>query len=503
MGAVGLVAGPVMGAREGGVGGFFTGLGAGLLGAVALPVSGVVIGAVQLARGALNTPEAISERGKGKVWDEDTRTWVSYDLKEEAREMLALSEEEWCRQHGIPEGGGKKADEARGSGSVKETGLYDTLGVAPDATSGEIRKSYFRLAKELHPDRNRGDEASKAKFQAVGEAYQVLSSEEMRGKYDHAGRAALDQSSLVDASSFFAMCFGSEPFEYLIGELRLATLFSTGGDPNEAFLAYKQKRREVSCALALRGLLLMFEAGDEAEFEMEMHTHAKLLKDAPVGEALIWTCGYIYETKGLQALGGIEAVGAGTRDKAHTVGAQMRVAGAAIKTYKAYSHDLKAVEEREKKEREKGKGEQGKKRDADADDGGAPWTTFGEHHEAEAGAEADAAGADGGSAEGGAAGGGPSEGTMLLMLESMWRVSLLDIEATLRHACNKLLSDMSSSKEARRNRARGLVALGRIFQSYGRANAMKTMDFKQHVADVGEKFGEKLQRERDQADGYE
>ena len=94
MGAVGLVAGPVMGAREGGVGGFFTGLGAGLLGAVALPVSGVVIGAVQLARGALNTPEAISERGKGKVWDEDTRTWVSYDLKEEAREMLDAMEED-------------------------------------------------------------------------------------------------------------------------------------------------------------------------------------------------------------------------------------------------------------------------------------------------------------------------------------------------------------------------------------------------------------------------
>jgi DnaJ-class molecular chaperone len=64
----------------------------------------------------------------------------------------------------------------------------------------------------------------------VGEAYQVLSSEEMRAKYDTTGKEALEASSLVDPTSFFAMLFGSEPFEYLIGELRLATMFLHGGD---------------------------------------------------------------------------------------------------------------------------------------------------------------------------------------------------------------------------------------------------------------------------------
>ena len=80
MGAVGLVAAPALGAREAGVKGFFAGLGAGILGAFTLPVYGTIVGTVQVARGALNTPEAFAERSRGKIWDEDTRAWVSYDL---------------------------------------------------------------------------------------------------------------------------------------------------------------------------------------------------------------------------------------------------------------------------------------------------------------------------------------------------------------------------------------------------------------------------------------
>ena len=197
-------------------------------------------------------------------------------------------------------------------------------------------------------------EAAK-RFQAVGEAYQVLSNDELRAKYDASGKAALDASSLVDPMQFFSMLFGSEPFEYLIGELRLATMFAAGGDGmgNEAYMTYKQKRREVICALTLKGLLAQFCCGDEAEFEAEMHSHAKRLHEAPVGEALVWTCGYIYESKGLQAMGGIEAIGAGAKQTMHTAAAQMRVAGAAINTYRAYRKDIKESQKREEKKEEK------------------------------------------------------------------------------------------------------------------------------------------------------
>ena len=73
MGVVGLVAAPMLGAKENGIKGFLAGLGAGLVGAVALPVAGAVVGAVQVGRGVLNTPEAIKERSAGKIWDEDLR----------------------------------------------------------------------------------------------------------------------------------------------------------------------------------------------------------------------------------------------------------------------------------------------------------------------------------------------------------------------------------------------------------------------------------------------
>ena len=172
-GAAALVAAPVIGAKENGVKGFAAGLGAGIVSAVTLPLVGIGIATAQVARGAFNTPEAMKEQAAGKIWDEDTRAWVSYNLTEEARTVLGQSEEEWCRQHNIKVDGGGKADGQGPSGTVKESELYDALGVPTDASGAQIRKAYFKLAKELHPDRNSADPDAHAKFQKVGEAYQV------------------------------------------------------------------------------------------------------------------------------------------------------------------------------------------------------------------------------------------------------------------------------------------------------------------------------------------
>jgi len=96
VGAVGLVAAPVAGAREGGVRGALQGAGIGVAGAVILPVAGAVIGLTQLARGVLATPDAIAQRSKGKIWDEELGEWIVYDLQDEARALLSETEEEWC-----------------------------------------------------------------------------------------------------------------------------------------------------------------------------------------------------------------------------------------------------------------------------------------------------------------------------------------------------------------------------------------------------------------------
>jgi DnaJ-class molecular chaperone len=62
--------------------------------------------------------------------------------------------------------------------------FYAELGVSSTASADEIKKSYRKLARDLHPDKNPGDARSEAKFKSVGEAYSVLSNVESRKKYD-------------------------------------------------------------------------------------------------------------------------------------------------------------------------------------------------------------------------------------------------------------------------------------------------------------------------------
>lgn len=84
-------------------------------------------------------------------------------------------------------------------------------------------------ARKLHPDKNPDDPTAKEKFQKIGEAYQVLSDAELRKKYDEKGKAGLGDHSFLDAGAFFAMLFGSDQMEGLIGRLQLATLAMAGG----------------------------------------------------------------------------------------------------------------------------------------------------------------------------------------------------------------------------------------------------------------------------------
>lgn len=69
---------------------------------------------------------------------------------------------------------------------------YEVLGVTKSASASEIKKAYYKLAKQYHPDVNPGDAEAEKKFKEINEAYAILSDEEKKAKYDQFGHAAFE-----------------------------------------------------------------------------------------------------------------------------------------------------------------------------------------------------------------------------------------------------------------------------------------------------------------------
>ncbi|NBY16754.1 MAG: J domain-containing protein, partial [Betaproteobacteria bacterium] len=71
---------------------------------------------------------------------------------------------------------GRSDDKQSGRSRGDHAGYYRTLGLEPGASAAQIKAAYRSLAMELHPDRNPGRD-TKARFQALGHAYAILSAE--------------------------------------------------------------------------------------------------------------------------------------------------------------------------------------------------------------------------------------------------------------------------------------------------------------------------------------
>lgn len=92
---------------------------------------------------------------------------------------------------------------------------YEVLGVSRDASRAEIQSAYRRLAREHHPDVNAGDRMAEERFKEINEAYQVLSDDERRARYDRYGFVGDDAGGMTIEDPFtglgdiFEMFFGS------------------------------------------------------------------------------------------------------------------------------------------------------------------------------------------------------------------------------------------------------------------------------------------------------
>ena len=229
-GATSLVAMPYQGASEDGVGGFFTGLGKGLLTATGCVVGGAVGLGTQIVRGAINTPDAIKYGlGPGRFkWDPEKGQWVdaTENLRADAEKLAAEPDTDDEAEAAAAEGAKGGEHKPR---KVVDSSLYDTIGVATTATQGEIKKAYYKKAMLTHPDKNKEDPEAQQKFQALASAYQVLSEPESRKRYDLQGMSGVDQQQMpqIDAVVFFGMLFGTESFEPYIGKMQVASTLNT------------------------------------------------------------------------------------------------------------------------------------------------------------------------------------------------------------------------------------------------------------------------------------
>jgi len=68
---------------------------------------------------------------------------------------------------------------------------YEVLGVSKNATKSELKKAYRKMAIKFHPDKNPDNKEAEEKFKEAAEAYEVLSHDEKKQRYDQFGHAGM------------------------------------------------------------------------------------------------------------------------------------------------------------------------------------------------------------------------------------------------------------------------------------------------------------------------
>lgn len=157
---------------------------------------------------------------------------------------------------------------------------YEILGVSRNASAEEIKSAYRRLAKQYHPDRNRGDKSAETKFKEVQAAYEVLGDAEKRAQYDRfgeggpmpdfgawnagfrtatargpGGAGGFDFAEMGDLGSIFEQFFsrGGARARAGRGGRRSATVAQTGGDiEHEVHIGFEEAIRGTTREITLR-----------------------------------------------------------------------------------------------------------------------------------------------------------------------------------------------------------------------------------------------------------
>ncbi|CAK9040102.1 unnamed protein product [Durusdinium trenchii] len=443
VGLAGVIAQPIEGARDAGVVGCFKGLGTGLLVGVFFSITGLCTGVFQALRGVAATPRAICMASRGWAWDSESATWKEpkvYSLPEEAEVLIGDDEaEEREQQEQLPRR------------RVVDTFYYDQLGVATNASQKEIRRAYFQKSRQCHPDKT-SEENAKERFQAISEAYQVLSDAARRQEYDQRGRDA--KEGFIDAKVFFSVLLGADALAPYIGRLRITEMF--GQDfferPGLNDTEFSQARRQVKLAVTLAEKLDCIRSGDRGKLQEARDEAQGILEKDPSLQRFISEIAWVYSNRAdwylasyTNTLGSwsMGAVSSRAHGRGREASQQAHTAKLALHSFWKLRRIVQEADEKEKAEKAEQKQESRAEKEEESK---APAEQ--ERHKADEIEELPVS----------------ISSALPTFMETFWSLSSHDITSTLDKVLERVLRDGSIDVAARCERARALRELAEALQ---------------------------------------
>lgn len=467
--------------------GLVKGLGVGVASAVALPLTGVAVGAYQLGRGVYNSAEAITASST-KIWDTETREWKFYSLEDHRtsirKQLESLKSSE-------------KGDKKYQSRTVKDTSYYDLLQVEVSADAGVLKRAYYKEARKCHPDKNPGDKDAAEKFQKLQLAYQTLANDETRAQYDKHGLSEDTASPNVmdltdmDPTIFFAVMFGSEAVRSYVGDLWIAgkvdslmknskiTNAEDSGEEEEDMDAFrksnmrrtkfdqlKQEQREVDIALFLKEKIA--SKVDEAEWVASLQEEAATITKGAFGDVFCRSIGYALYMEAEEFVASnetnvVKSTATAFKKRGYNMQNQWKVLGSFTAAASAGTKAYKHVDQLQKKAAAAKLQNEGGQTDPSADSSDAKM----DPESVRAATE-------------------QIEASLPAFLELAWALNVQDITKTLQGVCRKLFYDEaeSLSMKDRVDRAKAVLMIGREFYSIGEAAASTNVANKATAGDI-------------------